>query len=133
MLLAPALKNRHELLCDRTELVSAIKRVRINADHETSAIVLRLGDDEISVESQDKLGNASTEIVTASWKSDSRVLVVNHKFLMDMLDMYDGKSCKFRLGDDTKTRKSTILLEDVETGTVGIIQQMRQEWTTEIV
>jgi len=132
MLLEPALRNTHELLCDRSELEQAIKRVRINADPETSAVVLRLGTDTVSVESQDKLGNASREQIDASWKGQPRILVINHKFLMDMLAMYDGKSCKFRLGDDSKSRKSTVMLQDDETGTIGIIQQMKADYVTEI-
>lgn len=131
LLLAPALRNKDELLVDRGELVSAVKRVRINADPETSAIILALRPNEIVVQSRDKFGNTSKEIVASVWVAGDRELVVNHKFLMDMLSMYDGKACKFRLGDDTKSRKSPVLLIDEETQTTGIIQQMRADWVTD--
>lgn len=131
LLLKPALENKHVLVTDRQELKDAIKRVRINADPETSAIILHLAADHVRVASRDKFGNASSEAIDASWSTADRDLVVNHTFLTDMLDMYDGKSTNFLLGEDTKSRKSAVLLKDSGTGTIGIINQMRPDWTVD--
>lgn len=131
LLLKPALRNDAVLQLDTDDLKAAVKRVKINSDPETSAIILELSENLVTVKSQDKFGNASSEDVPADWSQAEREIVVNHKFLMDMLSMYDGKSAKFKLGVDTKSRKSPILLEDDTTQTKGIIQQMRSDWTVD--
>lgn len=128
LLLRPALQNKHELMVDREEFEHAVKRVRINADPETSAIALELSDNRITLISKDVHGNRATEMVEAAWSSGERLICVNHAFLTDMLRMYDGPSCHFMLGDDIKTRKSTVMLRDDEAETVGIISQMRSDW-----
>lgn len=124
MLLRPALENKHQLVVDRGELLDAVKRVRINADPETSAVGLHLEDDTLTVSARDKYGNAATETIDVDWQISARVLVVNHAFLIDMINMHPGKSCTFWLGDDTKTRKTPLLLRDDDAGTVGVVQQM---------
>jgi DNA polymerase-3 subunit beta len=131
LLLRPALSNKQQLLIDREELVAAVKRVRINSDLASSAIVLELSSDQCRVVSKDKFGNSSEETLLASWQSGDRSIAVNHVFLSEMLAMYDGQSCKFLLGEDTKSRKSAVLLIDDESGTTGIINQMRQDWVLE--
>jgi len=128
-LLGPALRNTDELFVDREDILAVIKRVRINADTETSAIVLQLHTDEVMVRSRDKYGNACEEVLSAGWKFADRTLVMNHKFLTDMITMYDGRTCRLVLGEDaTKTKRSPIMLRDEQTGTTGVIQQMRADW-----
>lgn len=124
LLLRPALENKHNLTVDRQDLVESVKRVRINADPETSAIGLELSKGNIKVISRDKFGNGAHQSIEAGWTGPDRLVVVNHVFLLDMINMYDGKSCSFWLGEDTKSRKSPILLRDDDTKTVGIVQQM---------
>jgi DNA polymerase-3 subunit beta len=124
LMLRPALANDRRLTIDRTELVDAIKRIRINADPETSALGLRLASGQLTVEAVDKFGNAATETLTAGWAGGDMLIVVNHVFLSEMLQMYDAPSCTFMLGTDTRSRKAPVLLRDEESGNVGIIQQM---------
>lgn len=124
LLLKPTLENNLPLVVDRAELVDAIRRVRINADTETSAIGLRLESSKLTVVSKDKYGNGAEESLEAGWDGQDRMVFVNHQFLLEMLQMYDGKSCTFKLGKDTKQRKSALLLQDAETGVTGVIQQM---------
>lgn len=128
LLLRPALTNKHKLALDRQELVDAIKRVKINSDPETSAIALALSADRLTVRSKDKLGNEATETLDTAWTAGTRQLVVNHGFLLEMLAMHQGKSCLFFLGDDTRSRKSPLMLKDDDTGTIGVIQQMQSDW-----
>lgn len=124
IMLRPALENKYQLQVDRQELIDAVKRVRINADQETSAIGIRIASGRLVVVSRDKYGNAAEEELLAGWDGADRLIVVNHVFLSDMLTMYDAASCQFRLGTDTKSRKSPVMLRDEESGTVGIIQQL---------
>lgn len=128
MLLKPALANDQELHADRQDLVSAIKRVRITADPETSAIVLHLDKDRMLVTSKDKYSSTCEEEVDVSWSGPKRKVAFNHTHLLDMLDMTDVKTCKFFLGPDTKTRPSPILLRDDETGLLGVLNQVRVDW-----
>ncbi len=124
LLLAPAMQNNLELVVDRLELADAVRRVRINADLTTSAIGLKLTKDALTVVSRDTFRNAAEETLEATWDGPDRMVVVNHVFLLDMLNGYDGRKCVFRLGKDTKHRKSAVLLHDAEAGMTGVINQM---------
>lgn len=126
-LLKPALENKHELRADKNDLLHAIKRVRINADTESSAIALIITKTDITVQAKDKYGNTAAETVPASFTGAARTVVVNHGFLFDMFKGYAGDTAVFRLGDDTKNRKSMLLLEDPD-GSVGVINQMSSDW-----
>jgi len=128
LLLRPALSNKHELILDRDELTHAVKRVRINADQETSAIALELSENLVTLVSKDVLGNRASQPISAGWSGPDRLLCVNHQYLVDMLKMHEGASCHFWLGDDGKSRKSTVMLKDETTDTTGIISQMRSDW-----
>jgi DNA polymerase-3 subunit beta len=124
LLLRPALENKLPLTADRAELAAAVRRVRINADPETSAIGLKLSQGTVTVIARDKYGNAAQEAITAVWEHGERLAVVNHQFLTDMLAAYPSPSCRFWLGPEAGKKRSVLLLRDEETGTVGIIYQM---------
>ena len=61
LLLRPALENRLLLTADKAELAGAIRRVRINADPETSAIGLQLSQGTLTAVARDKYGNRAEE------------------------------------------------------------------------
>jgi DNA polymerase-3 subunit beta len=128
ILLRPAMANTDELNIDRQELVDALRRVRINADPETNAVALVLGEGTLTVQASDRSGNRATETVQTSWFLGARTLTVSHRFLMEMLAAYPGRTCHFLLGPDIKSRKSSILLRDEDTGTVAVLQQMSSSW-----
>jgi DNA polymerase-3 subunit beta len=130
LLLRPALENKHRLVVDRDELLSAIKRVRINADTETSAIGLHLAPGYLSVVARDKFNNDASETIQADWPGTERTLVVNHAFLTEMVITTDTRSLSFWLGDDTKTRKAPVMLREENIGTVGVVQQMLSDWVS---
>lgn len=129
-ILKPALANDQELHVDRQELLSAIKRVRINADPETSAVVLALSEDMLIVQAKDKFGNTAVEPISVKWDSGSREVAFNHTHLAEMLQMADVKSCHFKLGADGKTRKSPILFQDEATGQIGVLNQIRLDFVS---
>ena len=124
LLLRPALENRMLLTADKAELAAAIRRVRINADPETSAIGLQLSHDTLTVIARDKYGNRAAESVAAGWDGPDRLAVVNHQFLSDMLAAHPAASCRFWLGPEAGKKRSVLMLKDEETGTIGIIYQM---------
>lgn len=124
LLLRPALENKLALTVDKGELAGAIRRVRINADPETSAIGLQLSSGQLAVIARDKYGNRAQETVAAGWDGPERLVVVNHQFLTEMLAAYPSPSCRFFLGPETGKKRSVLMLRDDESGTVGIIYQM---------
>ncbi len=124
LLLRPALENRLLLTADKAELGSAIRRVRINADPETSAIGLQLSQGTLTAIARDKYGNRAQESIAAGWDGPDRLVVVNHQFLSDMIAAHPSGSCRFWLGPEAGKKRSVLLLRDDETGTTGIIYQM---------
>lgn len=126
-ILRPALENKHTLDVDRTELLAAIKRVRINADDGTSAIALSMQGNELTVTAKDKFGNTAAQTVFATYTGRPRTIVVNHRYLVDMIYTYGDSTCTFKLGDDTATRRTPLLLRH-SSGATGALQQMMSDW-----
>lgn len=127
--LKPVLGNDKELVVDRDDLVSAIKRVRITANPETAAVALFLGKNVLSITSRDKHGSKAEETIDVSWEYGAKTLAFNHVQLLEMLDMGDVKTCHFWLGDDPKkTRPTALLLRDEESGLLGVLNQIRADW-----
>lgn len=127
--LRPALANKHPLTVNRVELLAAVRRVRISADPNTSAIALNLAANTVTVAGRDMYGNWATEAVQAGWEGPDRTLVVNHGYLVDAVTHHTGDWCGFVLGDDTRTRKSPLLLRDTDTGGAAVVQQMNLDWS----
>lgn len=112
MILKPASQNGQMLKVSRQALMEAIRRVKINADDETSALALRLTTDKITVSSRDKSGNAAEQPVDAKWPHGERQLVINHVFLAEMLAAWPQAECRFWIGPDSGKRKSLLMLSD---------------------
>lgn len=122
LLLQPALENEDVLRVTKDELAAAVRRVRINADSETSAIALELGEGSVKVVARDKTGNSASEGIVADWKGAARVLCVNHVFLTEMLNAHPEATCEFRIGQDLGKRRSMILL--TSPAIIQVIAQM---------
>lgn len=120
----PAMDNNQELSVDRAALRTAIRRVSVNSDAETSAIGLRLEKGRLTVVSEDKFHNAAEEPLSAQWAGRDRLVVVHHGFLSDMLAVSPAPVCRFWLAPESKGRKSLVLLRDDEAGVTGLIPQM---------
>jgi len=121
IMLRPALENKTSLKFDKVELTKAINRVRINADLTTEAIGLAISPTSITVTSKDKNGNGASDTIPASWPSKDRLLIVNYNYLLQLLQSASTDECEFLLGEDTKSRKSVILLK--EDSYIGLFPQ----------
>lgn len=128
-MLRPAMENRHRLNVAKADLLDAIRRVRINADTESSAIALEMIGDALTITAKDKFSNDASETIDATWSGQARSIMVNHRYLSDMINTYGDANCTFRLGDDTRTRRTPILLQSAA-GNVGVLQQMQSDWLT---
>jgi DNA polymerase-3 subunit beta len=113
-MLKAALHNDEPLEVDKDSLLAAIRRVRINADESTSAIALDIAPGNsgpfMLVRSRDTDGNAAEESVQVKWEGGERVIVVNHVHLTDMLEAHPEQWCTFKLGKDSGTKLSMVLL-----------------------
>lgn len=123
IMLRPALENKTELRVDKNDLLKAISRVRINADPDTEAIGLAIAPKSITVSSKDMTGNGASETIPAEWPSKDRILVVNYNLMMQLINNIESDDCVLYLGEDSKSRKSVILLKD-ESGIISLIPQM---------
>jgi DNA polymerase III subunit beta len=122
--LVPALENKRKLTVNTAALAAAVRRVRINADAETSAIGLRISKGAVVVTTRDKAGNGASEEIEAGWDGNApRLAVVNHQFLTDLLLLCPGPAAELWLPSDGRGTKP-ILLRGDETGVTGVIQQM---------
>jgi DNA polymerase-3 subunit beta len=127
-MLRPAMENKHVLQVPKADLLDAVRRVRVAADTESSAIALDFTDTALTISAQDKYGNTARETLDATWNGGgTRSIMINHRYLADMLNTYADTTCVFRLGNDTKTRRTPILLSSKD-GRVGLIQQMNSDW-----
>lgn len=129
LLINKTLGNNLELTCDREELISAVRRVRIVADSDSAALSLTAANNTLTLETRDERGNTATEQLMCGWSNDPHTVVINHNFLFDLLSSIDVATCYFYFSSkDTKTRKSNILHRDHQTDSISIISQMRADW-----
>lgn len=130
MIITPSLENETELSVNSVELRDLVKRVRVSADPEYFSVTLHFqraksGEWELTVLTRDRAGNSASETMEAIWEGSAAPfdIVVNHKYLVDLLDAYPGSLATLRLGTNTKTRAAPLLLRDDERGFIGVIQQ----------
>lgn len=140
LVLEPAFTNSNSLTVNADELKSVVQRVRVNADQDYASIFLALipgkKDSEgntsfsLAVRVRDALQNSAQEIMDCQFVggSKSRELCLNHKYLTDLLDAYGEETAIFQVGDDTKTVRTPLFLEDTMTGFTAVVQQMNSEW-----
>lgn len=128
VMLKPTLANDQDLTVSRKDLQAAIKRTRITADEDTSAIVLSLNKGSVTVQTKDHRGGTAIESIEAVWDHPPRHIAFNHQQLTDLLSSTDSDTCVFRLGKDLKTRPSPLLMEDVKKGFTAVLSQIRIDW-----
>lgn len=132
----PALTNTSTLTLVRSELIEAVKRVRINADPDYQALFLTLTPGAAASDGQawtlvvsaaDRINNTARESIDVGWKGPPkpRALCVNHRYLSDLLTTMDGEFVAFKVGEDSKTVRLPLFVEDTTNGFTGWIQQMR--------
>lgn len=130
LLLGPAFQNMHTLRVNRTDLIDTIKRVRINSNPDSAAITLGIvpnkGDWDLSIRAKDQARNSSQETLECVWSGASKApeLTLNHHYLVDLLEVYPSEVVYFKVGEDTKSTRQPLLIEDEELGFTGIVQQM---------
>lgn len=137
LLLGPTFANRDALTIERLSLVEVVKRVRVNADQDFSAVTLTLVPGKLDangdprwiavISAKDRIGNASREALRCQFTGPpvTTALTFNHRYLLDLLECYPGELLPIKLGRDLKTIKTPLLIEDSTLGFTGVVQQMR--------
>jgi DNA polymerase III sliding clamp (beta) subunit (PCNA family) len=125
-----AFSNQWVLDMDRDELAQIVRRVRVNADPDFPGIYLGIqpidGGTRLVVRARDRNGNAAQETTVCSWSgpAKAREICLNHRYLSDLLAS-SPSTVEIRIGEDTKTMKNAILVEDMLSGFVGAVSQIR--------
>jgi len=140
LILAPAMDNEDTLVVDRDELAAVVKRVRVNADPEHTAVFLKVvpgkkldsGETSwsLAVRAFDSHGNSSQEVMEAQWSGEgkAREICLNHRHLNDLLVSCPEATVPLKLGTDTKTKRSPVFVEFPElNGFTAVLQQIRVE------
>jgi len=123
IMLRPALENKILLKIDRNDFLKAFNRVRINADPDTEAVGLLLAATSLTLSTKDMTGNTALETIPADWSAKDRTIIVNSALMAQLLQSSSEDDCSIFLGEDTKSRKSLIMLKD-KAGITSVIPQM---------
>jgi DNA polymerase III sliding clamp (beta) subunit (PCNA family) len=142
VLLRPVADDDRRLVVDKADLVGALRRVRVNADQNTSAVALLAsgegGRQSLTVLARDKDGNSAQDTIpVADWSqagpggqreavAGDQQMVVNAVFLGAMLAAHPSAACQFLIGRDRGPSRAAVLLEDDAAGIVSTCTQMTQ-------
>lgn len=129
IIVGAGLTNEKSFTVRTEDLRQSVKRVRINADPDRAALTLAVvdmpgGGWALAVHSRDANSNYAQESLDVQWTgSKPRDFSVNHKFLTDVLAQVPSEYTIVRVGDDTKTQKSPLLISD--SGFQAVLAQIR--------
>jgi DNA polymerase III sliding clamp (beta) subunit (PCNA family) len=132
IMIGVGMMNEKSFTVRTDELKAAVKRVRVNSDPDYSTLYLGVrimvdGKWGLSLRGRDSNGNEAQEIVDVQWTGTKpREFAVNHHFLTDVLNQVPSDYTIVRVGDDTKTQKSPLFIED--SGFRAVLSQMRMDW-----
>lgn len=122
-IIAPLLGNRQQLVLSKSELLRALKAVRVTSGEDSNSVGIIISKEGAEVFSKDG-DNKATCSIECDWAGKKRLIVVNHIQLMELLSVYEEDMCRFLLGEDSKQRKSPLLLKSEEYGTIGFLSQL---------
>jgi len=101
------------LKINKNKLVTAIKRVKLALDDTYPYVELHINKSEVVVRGTQKSGAEAATSVPANWASKPRVATFNVTYLMRTLASLPEEDLELRFGNDTKTKKSPMVMEGV--------------------
>lgn len=149
---APLGANRDQCEVGAGELLAALARAKPTGDAETGAVLLRVSPEELVVESRNRYGDSSTEVMGCRFTqlgSDrtpkSRTVTVVRDHLVKAVMAAHGVSGRsadaeegeepvlgdvlLLLGEDrSKSRLASVLVQDREGVAQAVLSQIRSEW-----
>ena len=80
--------NNKTLTIEQSELLSVLKRVSLFASHESSSIILELGDGDLKIKGEDvNYGNKASETLKGDYLGDTELTIgLNAKYLIELLN-----------------------------------------------
>ena len=95
--------NPHELIVNRTDFQSCLKRIAIYANKTTNQVVLGIQDGSLTVSAQDlDFSNEATEQMTCTYSGEPTNIGFNAKFLAEMLGILESEEVKMQLSGPTR-------------------------------
>jgi DNA polymerase-3 subunit beta len=111
--------NPNELVVNRADFQSSLKRIAIYANKTTNQVILNIQDGSLTVSAQDlDFSNEATEQLTCTFNGDPMNIGFNAKFLAEMLGVLESDEVKIQLSGSTR---AGILLPTEEVENVEIL------------
>ncbi len=126
-ILKKAETNDQDLIVDREQLLSAVNRVRIAADEDRKQLEIQImSDNSIQLRALDQNGELAVEDLPCHTSlEEGRVILLNHQYFIDALEMNPAKQITMKLGKDAKQRRSPVYMK--ENKLRSVILQLRPE------
>ena len=95
--------NPNELVVNRSDFQSSLKRIAIYANKTTNQVILNIQDGSLTVSAQDlDFSNEATEQLTCTFNGDPMNIGFNAKFLAEMLGVLESDEEKIQLSGPTR-------------------------------
>ncbi len=95
--------NPHELVVNRADFQSSLKRIAIYANKTTNQVILNIQDGSLTVSAQDlDFSNEATEQLTCTYSGEPVSIGFNARFLAEMLGVLDSEEVKMQLSGPTR-------------------------------
>jgi len=111
--------NPNELIVNRSDFQSSLKRIAIYANKTTNQVILNIQDGSLTVSAQDlDFSNEATEQLSCTFSGEPMNIGFNAKFLAEMLGVLESEEVKIQLSGPTR---AGILLPTDEMENVEIL------------
>lgn len=104
-------ENPNQLALGRRDFQNSLRRIAIYANKTTNQVVLNIGEDNLTISSQDlDFSNEATEVLRCEYKGEPMTIGFNAKFLGEMLGVME--SDRITLNLSTPNRAGILLPEE---------------------
>ncbi|MBN1338749.1 MAG: DNA polymerase III subunit beta [Bacteroidales bacterium] len=115
-------ENPHRLILDRSQFISAIKRVSLYANQSTNQLRIKISGQELTLSAEDiDFSNEAKERLSCSYEGEDMEIGFNSKFLLEMLQNLHVEQIKMELSapnraglllpvDDTNANEDILML-----------------------
>lgn len=95
--------NDKELLIDKNQMLSTVRRVSVFSSTTTRQIRLQLGNDKLTIRAEDlDMSSEAKEIIACDYGSGEMEIGFNAKYLADVLNNVDGEEARFEFSSPNR-------------------------------
>jgi DNA polymerase III sliding clamp (beta) subunit (PCNA family) len=113
------------LKMSKRDLTSALKKVKLLSDKTSPVVEATLVSGEVTLKCNRRNGSEATTSIPARWSMSPRVVHFNVNDLLELVSTVGHDDLELRLGEDTRERKSPIVLEGDESWSMVTQRQVR--------